>query len=809
MLLGAIGLLGLALEDSRDGLLDWTSRGVQYLGGIYLVIAAFAAMNESGAETLSLAASRPSARTRYASAVLFVAASVAVRLLLLPSLQMRAVPVTFYPAVILAALYGGRGPALLATILSLLAMNVFSTEPVGQLSMAGFSDWLVLGIFSASSALIIWTTGAMQGAQARSRSAESDVRLAVERERAQQVRHEGERRVSNILNSVTSGYQIIDRDGRFIEFNLAAQQMFAAQGVNAGALVGKHIFDEAFPAARERPSGQAIRRALAERVPTEAESYYGPWQRWFAVHNYPTPEGGVATFFEDITERKRAEEDLRHSEERYRSLVSILTDVPWRTNGDGEFVQPNPGWEQFTGQTPEQTRSAGWSNALHPDDRPHIMEIWKRACETRSSYESRGRIWHAPSQSYHHYIGRATPLLHADGSVREWVGALTDIHEQKAAEQELLRFVGMVDAGFDAIVVRDAQDRVTSWNRGAAELYGWTRDEAIGQVTHSLLKTEFAKPLDEILGDLLRNDRWEGELTHTSKAGARFIVSSRWTLERDAHGQRASILETNRDISERKRAEQAVREHQVLLEAALEHSGTVARAKDRFLASLSHELRTPLTPVLMTASMLLESDALSPAVRQGLDMIRRNVEIEARMVNDLLDLSRIINDKLEINLQHCDIHEVIRRALEVCLDGGNPKKLVVATRLDARGRDVCADSTRLQQVFWNIIQNAFKFTPEGGRISIHSRDVNREVHVEISDTGCGIEPPLLARIFDPLQQGDSGHKESLRGLGLGLAIARRIMSAHGGTLTAASDGKDRGATFTVALRTVRSTTAVS
>jgi signal transduction histidine kinase len=225
------------------------------------------------------------------------------------------------------------------------------------------------------------------------------------------------------------------------------------------------------------------------------------------------------------------------------------------------------------------------------------------------------------------------------------------------------------------------------------------------------------------------------------------------------------------------------------------------RAKDVFLANVSHELRTPLTPILLTTSILENERTLSPAVRSAFDVIARNVQLQARMVNDLLDVSRVINRKLDLELTQCDLPDIIERALCVCVPDGTAKNLKITTKFDARQKRVLGDATRLEQLFWNLIQNAIKFTPSDGSITIHSRDANGQVQIDVSDSGCGIEPAKLQTIFEPFEQVESGVdlQHGRRGLGVGLAIARQIAIAHGGTLFAASDGLNRGSTFTVSL----------
>ncbi|MEA2691623.1 MAG: hypothetical protein QOJ16_1010 [Acidobacteriota bacterium] len=229
---------------------------------------------------------------------------------------------------------------------------------------------------------------------------------------------------------------------------------------------------------------------------------------------------------------------------------------------------------------------------------------------------------------------------------------------------------------------------------------------------------------------------------------------------------------------------------------------TANRAKDHFLATLSHELRTPLTPVLAIASRLEVDGRLLPEVREGIDVIRRNVELEARLIDDLLDLTRVTRGKLELHSELVDVRQVIRQALETC---GERQLLGRRVELDLASAEhrVWGDPSRLTQVFWNLLNNALKFTPEGGTVTVRSSrqgpPAQGTLVCEVADSGIGIEPEALTHIFNAFDQGRAGITRRFGGLGLGLAISRAIVELHGGGLTAASEGRDRGAAFTVEL----------
>jgi signal transduction histidine kinase/DNA-binding response OmpR family regulator len=216
-------------------------------------------------------------------------------------------------------------------------------------------------------------------------------------------------------------------------------------------------------------------------------------------------------------------------------------------------------------------------------------------------------------------------------------------------------------------------------------------------------------------------------------------------------------------------------------------------AKDSFLAMLSHELRTPLTPVLTSVLALEQTDDLSDEVRASLQMIRRNVELEARLIDDLLDLTRISKGKVQLSLEEVDAHLLLRNAVEICQADIDKKNLALRTDFAAENVHLEADPARLQQIFWNLIKNAVKFTPEGGRLEIRTQNNNGQLQVQVSDSGMGIDAETLPKIFNAFEQGD---RMQLGGLGLGLAISKALVETHSGTLTAESPGQNQGATFT-------------
>ena len=281
--------------------------------------------------------------------------------------------------------------------------------------------------------------------------------------------------------------------------------------------------------------------------------------------------------------------------------------------------------------------------------------------------------------------------------------------------------------------------------------------------------------------------------TSRSVDGAEKWIAEKGRAVVDETGRATRFIGTVLDITERKGAE-------ILLQHAKQAAEDANRTKDQFLAMLSHELRTPLTPVLMTIASLRRQPDLSDDLQRDLEVLQRNVELEALLIDDLLDLTRIAHGKLELHNDAVDIHKTIDHALSISSADLQEKGLSIIRHYNAPEHHCWADAARVQQVFWNLVKNAVKFTPMGGRLEIRTRnDHAHNIVVDVIDTGIGIAPDLLPRIFDAFEQGGRTMTSQYGGLGLGLAISKRVVDMHGGTLTARSAGRGHGSTFTLTL----------
>lgn len=390
---------------------------------------------------------------------------------------------------------------------------------------------------------------------------------------------------------------------------------------------------------------------------------------------------------------------------------------------------------------------------------------------------------------------------------------LTDVTSRKRSEAALqasetrLRLI-VENAREYAIFSMDPQRRIASWNAGAAAILGWSEDEVIGESADIIFTAEDradGAPEREA-AQAFAHDRASDERWHVRKDGSRFWGSGVMTAMRDEAGRVVGLLKIFRDQTAELLASRALEESRLRLQQALEETEqaradaeAATKAKDHFLAVLSHELRTPLTPVLLAAEMLGERDDLPADVRETVAMIRRNVALEAHFVDDLLDVTRIVRGKVALVREPLDLHDALAAAVEVVRGDVDAKRQRLSVDFLAARHRIPGDRAKLQQVFWNLLRNASKFTAAGGAIGVRTRDEPDAVVVDVVDPGIGIDPARLEAIFDPFVQADATIAREYGGLGLGLAIARATVEAHGGTLVARSEGAGRGATFTVRL----------
>ena len=383
------------------------------------------------------------------------------------------------------------------------------------------------------------------------------------------------------------------------------------------------------------------------------------------------------------------------------------------------------------------------------------------------------------------------PARHARSSV--------DIGHQ---DSELYRaqLAAIVDSSDDGIVSKTLQGTITSWNRGAEQLFGWSAAEAVGQHITLIIPEDRHGEEADVIARIRRGDRVDHfETVRRRKDGGLVDVSITVSPIRNADGVIVGASKVARDITDRTRVDKERDEMLAREREARAEAEAANRGKDEFLATLSHELRTPLNAILGWTQVLSNARHDPDTVDRALETITRNAKQQARLVKDLLDLSRILGGKLRLDFRPVDLVAVLTAALETIRLEANAKGVEIRTHFDPLVGTIGGDPERLQQIFWNLLTNAIKFTGHHGRVDLTLETVQSHAVVTVSDTGIGIRPDMLPVIFERFRQGDSSITRAHGGLGLGLAIVKQLTDLHGGTVTAASPGEGRGATFRVTL----------
>jgi PAS domain S-box-containing protein len=372
----------------------------------------------------------------------------------------------------------------------------------------------------------------------------------------------------------------------------------------------------------------------------------------------------------------------------------------------------------------------------------------------------------------------------------------------------------LVASSEDAIASKTLQGIVTSWNQAAERLFGYSAEEMMGQLILRVIPRELHHEEDEILAKLRRGERIERyETVRVRKDGQRIEISLTVSPIRDSSGQIIGAAKIAHDITARRRAERALAEREAQLEAIIAEreqilaSERAARSeaerlghmKDEFLATLSHELRTPLNAIQGWATLLRQPGVSHEDQVRGLETIERNVRAQSQIINDLLDMSRIISGKVHLEVQPLQLHEVIESAIDAVRQSAVAKRIRINSLLDSRIGVVRGDPNRLQQVLWNLLTNAVKFTPAGGRVQVVLERVNSHVEIVVEDTGIGVRAEFLPYVFDRFRQADSTTTRQYGGLGLGLSIVKHLVELHGGSVRVKSQGENQGSTFVVAL----------
>jgi PAS domain S-box-containing protein len=652
-----------------------------------------------------------------------------------------------------------------------------------------------------------------------------------------------------------------------------------------------------------------------ERVVDEAHPWFdqdGEFRGYVGVVSAASGEP-LRRRFPESSKIIAAQEALRASERRYRELVQNSNSAIIRWSCDGTITFFNEYAQRFFGWSAAEAIGKNIGvlvperELLDANMKSFLQDIVDRP--ERYVQNVNENVLRDGRRVWMNWTNKAIRNKHGD--VVEILSIGSDFTELKKAEESLAEKARLLDLSNDAIVVRDAQERIAYWNMGAVKTYGYDREEAIGKRLHELLQTEFPEPSERIAEFLRKEGQWNGELRHTCKDGSVIIVSSRWSLDRDVLGNPLSVMEINTDITEHRRAEDLVRQSERRFRQVVEslpqlvwtcnsdgrcdylspqwvaytgvpesqqlnfgwaeqlhpddresavrnwlasvnqgldfsveyrvrrHDGVYRwfkamamplrdeggrivkwlgsntdvdermraeealreadRRKDEFLATLAHELRNPLAPIRNALHVLKRCSDDDPSGEHLYSMMERQVDHLVRLVDDLLEVSRITSGKIELKRACVDLASLIAHAVEMSQPLIRAAGHELSVSFAQQSLVVDADPVRISQVFANLLNNAAKYTEPGGRIQLSAQREGAEAVVSVSDTGAGIPTEMLPRVFDLFTQIDHNLGRAMDGVGIGLALVRSLVTLHGGRVEARSDGPGRGAEFIVRL----------
>jgi PAS domain S-box-containing protein len=604
---------------------------------------------------------------------------------------------------------------------------------------------------------------------------------------------ESEERFLAAMTSIGEGLYTLDTLGMVTFINPVACSML---GWRSEELLGKRIHDvthylhadgSPFPASecrvlRALETGQEVR---------EADTFIRKGGSMFPVMLSASPLmvgdkiTGLVVVFRDDTLRREAEEKLRKSEQLYRGIGESISYGIWICDPTGRNIYASESFLKLVGLTQEQCSTFGWARVLHPDEADDTITAWKECVKSGKSWEREHRVRGVDGQ-WHDVLARGVPIRGDDGEIIYWAGINLDVQERRQRESRLAEQAGLLDLSFNAVIVQDAQERVTYWNKGAEHLYGWRNEEALGRRTSELLLTKFPEAREAIDARLKEGERWEGELLHTRKDGRQVTVLSRWVLSHDPNDQSPRIMEINTDITGRVKAEAELRRVVQDLERTAvsrtrdlekrndqlkELSGRLLRAQDDERRRVARELHDGIGQLLSamnmnTTQLAAEGDKLSPAATRA---IEENAALIEQATNDIRTMSHLLHPPLldEVGLES---------ALKWYVEGfGRRSKIAISLRLDG---DMARLPRDAELCFFRIVQEALTNIHRhsgSSTAAIQLYTSGKEAVLEIRDSGKGISGLTQSELLEG----------SSSGVGLRGMLAR--MRQLGGNLQIKSD----------------------
>ena len=605
------------------------------------------------------------------------------------------------------------------------------------------------------------------------------VAASVEREHAAEALRASEERFRAIVSQATTGVAQIELDGRFTFVNDRYCEMV---GYPRAELLQMRMQDLTHP--EDLPGNLDQLRRMLEGGPSfEIEKRYirkDGTHLWVsnsvtAIRDAAGVPRSVVAVSLDITQRRQAEEAMRESEARLRFVLDSMPQKVFTALPSGEVNYVNPQWMEYTGLSFEKIRDWGWTEFVHPDDVEENVLVWRRSIDTGEPFQFEHRF-RALDGSYRWHITRVQPMRDRHGRSLVWIGSSTDVHEAKQLQESFRRS----EEYFRELTQNMPLVVWTSLPDGSVDFVNSRWLEMTGQ------SLEYVRSNPEAWMIALHPEDREhagNSYLHGIRSGngftmeARFLRTSdktyRWHLNRcvpvfDASGNVLKFLGTCTDIEDQKRLEAELRD--------------TDRRKDEFLAMLAHELRNPLAPIANATRLLRRDQTHDPVQQQARAVIERQVGRLTRLVDDLLEVSRITSGRIQLKQECISLEGIVQRAVETVSPLIEQHRHALTLALPAEPIWVRADSTRMEQVLVNLLNNAAKYTLDGGRIAVNANLEGNQAVIRVIDTGIGIEADLLPRVFDLFTQAERTLDRSHGGLGIGLSLVKRLVEMHGGTV---------------------------
>ena len=642
-------------------------------------------------------------------------------------------------------------------------------------------------------------------------------------------------RLEQAVHGMSDAMLVVDEHWRMVFSNAAAVKLLDRVGSDASAFFGEVVWDE-LPLLASKSLRSALRDAVAHRRVFERDVRYEPADLWLHYRGAPTPEGGLVLFMQDTTDARRAEAERARVQERYRALVEASSVMVWTADPAGA-VDDMPRWRDLTGQAEDEVRGFGWLDAIHPADRDAVRLRWAAAIESGSVFEAEYRLGLAQG-GHRWFLARAVPIRH-EGQVAEWVGVIDDTHdvhvdaERRAAVENALSVLGAsLDyewtlAALTRLVVPaladychvDLVESDGSIRRVSTTHVDPAKEEVVREMWRKYPSEsaermgvpevvltglpQVVRDVDPAAAAAYAHDAEHAAMLETLAPRSHACVAM--TARGHTFGALSLVYSDSGrryDESDLTAAQEIAARAATAIDNARLYAAaqTANRAKSEFLATMSHELRTPLNAIAGYTELLSMGlrGPVNEAQLRDLSRIRQNQQHLLEIITDILNFSRLEAGRMQFSLGPVPVRDVLARMEGMIEPQARARSIEYRCENVADGIAVIADREKLEQVLINLLGNAVKFTPAGGRITLSAVGDEDKVRLHVRDTGIGIEPDQLGSIFEPFVQAEPTFTRTAEGAGLGLAISRELTRGMGGELCVSSTPGE-GSTFTVEL----------